>query len=447
MSWHPMIQRAANRAKSFRRDGKGQVAIIFGLAILPLLGFVGTAVDYARATNTLASLNAAADAAALNAVAKGRVTHTAPDQATIQNFFTGSAALNPGVTISNFQVTSSNSATTLYVQIDYQAHVPTTFMNIFGYNSMTMTGTAKAATDLPPFVDFQILMDNSPSMGVAGSTADINRMQTLTPDGCAFACHKKNADGSENNSDYYHVAKNANPPITLRIDLLRQAVQNLMDTAAGATLIPNQFRMGLYTFSDTFQTVAPISPSLSTLKGQAGAIDLAYAYQDENDMQTSFDKALPTMNGLIDTPGNGMTAGAPQKFLFLVTDGVQDERTTLCQASPSGPSGKCNSPTGMGGRLINTLNPALCKTIKDRGIKIALLYTPYLPLPTNWYYNNNVANLDNNNSTTSAFPGIVPALTACASPGFFFQISGTQSIDQAMQAMFQTAVKYARLVN
>ena len=429
MNWQNLVKRAVRRAKSFRSEKKGQVAIIFGLAILPLMGFVGTAVDYARATAVLASLNAAADAAALNAVAKGRVTHQAPDTATIQSFFMASAAVNQYVTVSNFNVTTTNSATTLYVQIDYTAQVATSFMNIFGYNQMTMTGTSKAATDLPPFVDFQLLMDNSPSMGVAGSTADITHMQNLTPDQCAFACHKKNADGTENNNDYYHLAKRNG--VQLRIDLLRQAVQNLMDTAIASTLIPNQFRMGLYTFSDTFQTVAAVSADLATQKTRAAAIDVAYSYQDENDMQTSFDMALPTMNGLMAAPGNGMTAGAPQKFLFFVTDGVQDER-----ASQQTGGGSYNT------RVINTLNPALCQTIKDRGIRIAVLYTPYLPLPVNGYYNAHVAPLDNTSPS-----GIVARLTACSSPGFYFQISGTQSIDQAMQAMFQTAVKYARLVN
>jgi hypothetical protein len=55
-----------------------------------------------------------------------------------------------------------------------------------------------------------------------------------------------------------------------------------------------------------------------------------------------------------------------------VSDGVADGSNTGCLKPKSGTS-RCQSP----------INPALCKTLKDRGIKIAVLYTTYLALPTN----------------------------------------------------------------
>ena len=424
------LTKCRQRLSSFRRNDKGQVAIIMAFAFVPMLAFTGSAIDYSRGSAALAQMNAAADAAALNAVARGRAspTHTLPSDTEIRNFFNAAAGSNTTVTITSFTVTPTNSATTLYVQIDYTATVKTVFMGVLGVQTINFSGLAKAATDLPPYVDFHLLLDNSPSMGVAGSTADISKMVSLTPDSCAFACHQKDSSGNDVSWDYYHLAKNNG--VKMRMDLLRDAVKNLMDTAKASTTIPNQFRMAIHTFSDTFQTVAGLSSDLTTQKANASAIDVAYAYYDQNDMQTSYDTAMPAVNSLIAAPGNGMSVGQEQKYLFIVTDGVEDERK----------SARTGNAADKNTRIIDTLDTTWCDTIKARKISIAVLYTPYLPLPTNGFYNSYVAPLDNTGSA-----GIVPRLTACASPGFFFQISTSLSIDQAMQAMFQQAVKYARL--
>ncbi len=54
--------------KRFKRDDRGVTAVIFSLALLPILGAAGAAVDYTRAINVRADLQKAVDAAALQAV-------------------------------------------------------------------------------------------------------------------------------------------------------------------------------------------------------------------------------------------------------------------------------------------------------------------------------------------------------------------------------------------
>jgi len=81
------------------------------------------------------------------------------------------------------------------------------------------------------------------------------------------------------------------------------------------------------------------------------------------------------------------------------------------------PSGNVNS-----NRLINTLNPALCQTIKSRGITIAVLNTPYYPVTNNAFYNQWVAPL------SSSIP---TKLQSCASQGFYFEITPTKGISEA----------------
>ena len=76
-------------------------------------------------------------------------------------------------------------------------------------------------------------------------------------------------------------------------------------------------------------------------------------------------------------------SASPLKYLFFVSDGVADESNGACLKPTTG--GRCQSP----------LNPALCATLKDRGIKIAVLYTTYLALPTNDWYNTWIAPFNN----------------------------------------------------
>ena len=53
---------------------------------------------------------------------------------------------------------------------------------------------------MPVFIDFYLLLDNSPSMGVAATPADVATMVNTNPDHRAFACH----DLNDNNNYYKH---------------------------------------------------------------------------------------------------------------------------------------------------------------------------------------------------------------------------------------------------
>src|SRR3954469_11176335 len=55
----------------FRRNEEGQVAVIFGLAVLPIFAAVGAAVDYSHSNQVRASLQKAMDSAVLAAAIDG----------------------------------------------------------------------------------------------------------------------------------------------------------------------------------------------------------------------------------------------------------------------------------------------------------------------------------------------------------------------------------------
>src|SRR6476660_3078911 len=55
----------ASLSRRFRADLRGNVAVIFALSAIPILTFVGAAIDYTRATAARSAMQAALDSTAL----------------------------------------------------------------------------------------------------------------------------------------------------------------------------------------------------------------------------------------------------------------------------------------------------------------------------------------------------------------------------------------------
>ena len=136
-----------------------------------------------------------------------------------------------------------------------------------------------------------------------------------------------------------------------------------------------------------------------------------------NDTDTDYDDAMNDINTLMPTPGNGTNAkgDTPQEVLFFVTDGVEDE-------------------TVSGSRQQSLMNTSWCNTVKNRGIRIAVLYTVYYPLPTNSWYNTYISPFQAQISSN---------MQSCASPGLFFAVDTGGDISAAMTALFTSAVQSA----
>jgi len=423
--------------RSAARNEHGGIAVTFGLVLIPVTLFAGAAVDYSYANLAKSKLDVIADSAALFAVSKFTMnSNAAVTRTNTINFFTNqNSVTRAAITSLNITVTDDSNGRTAVVT--YAADIQTSFMGLVGLSTLSVSGTATAVSGLNIYMDFYLVLDNTPSMGVGATTADINRMVANTSDQCAFACHDKSAS----TSDYYSLAKSLG--VQMRIDVVRQATQQLMDTATTTQAISGQFRMAIYTFGSSadnlgLTTIQALTSNLATAKSAAAAIDLmAVPYQNyADDTDTDFYTVLNGVNSAIPTPGDGTSASSPQKIVFFVSDGVGDRAL----GSPG-----CSQATTVGsdpknGRNYNRcqepLDPALCTTLKNRGIKIAVLYTTYLPLPTNGWYNSWIA----------PFTGTIAGkMQSCASPGLYFEVSPTQGISDAMTALFQKAVQQARL--
>ena len=207
MSISRILSRIMLPIARFPRDTHGNIAMTFALALLPILTAVGCAVDYSAATRIKAKLQSAADAASVAAISYNSAGYTAAMSMTsngsvsagvteANNIFNGNASTMTGYTGLSETSTVAKTGSTLTSSVQFSANVPTTFMTVIGYQTLTVTGSSSSSTTLPLYLDFYLTLDVSGSMGLPSTTAEAQRIQAVSPDnyrqystGCTLACH------------------------------------------------------------------------------------------------------------------------------------------------------------------------------------------------------------------------------------------------------------------
>jgi len=302
---------------------------------------------------------------------------------------------------------------------------------------------------------------------------------------CAFACHQ-NANGG----DYYAEARKLG--VTLRLDIVQQAAQNLLTTMQNYSKPPQTLlNVGIYTFNSSLQPVYPCT-SLTGCASPFGD-DLGQASKDikpctgtettgclippitldkpNTYFPNVFAQAAAFLAG---KPGDGLSQATAYKNLFIITDGVSDwnidANNQPVGVNPDGsPNGGVQQAVGPLDQLI--VKP--CDALKNAGFTIYVLYTPYQPLPTwtysytqqaslpagvNYYpYGVTLQNFVTENDPTT-FPDYNPQLTqpdtpiqaalrACATnSNGFYTANDSADINNALQQMLATALNSAARV-
>ncbi|WP_428429442.1 TadE/TadG family type IV pilus assembly protein [Pararhizobium sp.] len=452
--------------KKLFADRAGNFAIMGAIAIVPILGCAGLAVDFSRAMDLKSKLQDAADMAVLGSIAERSagvaqavgMTKDGPvplSEAEAEAFFKAQSegtlngvaeegteaekAASQDVKLDLVKASVTKDGKDIKAKLTYQVTLKTSFLRIIGKDSITVSGSANAVFQSQSFMDFYMLLDNTPSMGVAATTADIDKMIAATKNvadagskNCAFACHIVSEQGVPNTGSNYAIAKKNG--ISIRIDAVAKAVAQLTDEAKLQRSYPDQYRMATYTFGETAMDtkllkVAGLNGDLSQVARTAEGIKLMSIPKQgyNNDQQTDFDNALTKIGEEIGTPGDGSTAATPEKVVFFVSDGVGDSyKPKGCTAKLSG--SRCQEP-------IDTKS---CAALKARGIKIAVLYTTYLPLPNNDWYNSWIKPFQ---------PTIGTKMQECASPGYYFEVPPSQNLGGAMKTLFNMVVHTPRLTS
>src|ERR1051325_12218590 len=121
--------------RQFRRDQEGQVAVIFGLALVPIIAGVGAAVDYSHGNQVRTSLQKAVDAAVLAAAIDGspKWQTAALNSFNANKDAKGSSLSTPLFSLQNGAPTFSNQGDMYSGTVS--AVVPASFMKIMGIDS------------------------------------------------------------------------------------------------------------------------------------------------------------------------------------------------------------------------------------------------------------------------------------------------------------------------
>jgi Flp pilus assembly protein TadG len=207
--------------RHFRSDKRGNVAVIFIFALLPILTAIGAVTDYSMASRMRAKMQSAADAAAVASISKNSAGYIAASTMTsngsiaagvtdANNLFCGNLNVPNAISgtgcnapasagfgnLSMSGTTVTKTGIVLNSVVKFTATVPVVFMKVLGYQTVTISGTSKATASLPPYLDFYLMLDVSGSMGLPSTNAEQTRLASINPDdfsvypnGCTFACH------------------------------------------------------------------------------------------------------------------------------------------------------------------------------------------------------------------------------------------------------------------
>ena len=396
----------------FLRDASGNFAIIFAFAALPLMLLIGIGIDYFHDLSLKARLEEAADAAALaaantatafvknnsatesgtqltnDAIAAGVAQGLRAFTANIGVAATEMTAFTPVISVTPTTIVNGNEKTNGFQSsVQYASQFNTAFGPLVGVNQFPLAGVSKATAAFPAYMDLYFLIDASGSMGIGATDADQAAM-LASPANCTVACHSPWQDWRNGNvllpQGTYPAVRAIQPAVTLRIDVVRQAVINELKVLRDSpNTFPGQFRVAIYEFSNGLQKVFDLSSNLDGAIAAAANIDVIGAAGQGGTYATF---SLGQLAQTLPSPGDGSSSTSRLGSVLLFTDGIQND------SSPTANGGEIDacsfasnftpySPTSACEWKIQGFNSADCGPIKSQGYTMYTLDFIYYTTP------------------------------------------------------------------
>jgi Flp pilus assembly protein TadG len=400
-------------------------AIIFAISLIPVVLVAGAAVDYSNANRQRSRVQVALDAAVLAGVTAARDSLTAGNsqatafaaaQAKAQSVFSANLGSSPAATASisvsqnGIYVSGSGSAS---------AAVDTSVLAAVGFRQMPISASAAAQTTFQKYLDVYLLVDISASMLLPATTEGINAMVNGKP-ACALACHD-NANVCGAGCDSYQWARNNN--IQLRYQVVNTGVQALLDYISSQPDLAATTRVGLWSFDAQLNKNAGLTTTYSTISRNFPQPALA---TDEAAAATAFDNLIGSFVSLVGKAGDGSSSDNPRKMVIIASDGVND------------PTRAWKTDTSLR-PLVRVFNTGFCTTMKNNGVIVAIINTPYYPMPWDWGYMATLAQPGSLGGATRV-DDIPIALSQCA--GDFFMVApDVSAITQSFTNLFKLTIK------
>ncbi len=147
-------------ATSFWRNRSGNVALIFGIAVIPLVLAVGVAVDYSRAAGVHDHLQDIADAAAL-AGAREHSDDLAHVTQVARAYFDAHVQPHDLQELDSFEVSFTSDGS---VRVEARGKVATTFTAIAGIDTMDVDVSSEVVRGVEGSIEMALVLDNTGSM-------------------------------------------------------------------------------------------------------------------------------------------------------------------------------------------------------------------------------------------------------------------------------------------
>ncbi len=398
--------------------------MMFGILAVPLIEVIGCCIDYSmiswqrtRVQSSLDSAILAGNIAGKNALDSGLGASAAIAAAktAAQNFFSGSTAGMSNTLTLNYTVNGNqmNGAGTS------ETTVRNTFMGFIGIPTTKFSLSAQATSQAQPYMNVYLLVDVSASMLLPSTSAGIDQMKAGT--GCALACH----DNAANNDSYGYALNNG---IQLRFQVVNQGVQKLLDYLNGNALLKSHVKVGLWSFDDYLHANAPMTSNYSQISSNFPGPTLAV---NDEAAATPFSTYISNFVAAVGAAGDGSSASSPQKLVIIASDGVNDPTRAWTYNLALRPQ-------------VKVFDTAFCDTLKAANVKVAIINTPYLPMPWDWGYQATLGQPGSLGGATRV-DDVPIALKACAG-SLFTVASDVDTIQSAFTNLFQK-VSPIRLTN
>ncbi|MGL4637813.1 MAG: pilus assembly protein TadG-related protein [Beijerinckiaceae bacterium] len=147
-------------ARRLVRKQDGNVTMLFGLALMPLMAATGAAVDYSRASDARTQLQVAIDSTVLAMAKRAPLLTDAQLRTEAEKHFQAVLKERHDLAALPISVTRKDKK----VQIAAAGVLPTTFMKLLGVSKMDVASLAEAGTGQRK-VELALVLDNTGSMG------------------------------------------------------------------------------------------------------------------------------------------------------------------------------------------------------------------------------------------------------------------------------------------
>jgi Flp pilus assembly protein TadG len=349
--------------RTFIKDRRGYVAVVFGILALPLIGIAGAAIDYRNIGREYNNLRAAAEAAAVAAArAEFKVDDPgAENSSTLANkVFDANYTVDPNKVINLTRGVSETNTTDRSITFSAAADAKTSLLQVIGFSSFRISVSAKAAAIFSSSnVQVHFVFDMSPSMGAPDDgTAPPLVYQVSGGDGCFFMCHD---DGT--------AIRNAGK--TPKMDTIINALDatdgtgfvKTLGDAAAADPIPITMKFSGHYFDHHFHQNAYFTTqrrdnAITQLQAMLAGSHYVLGLDGVNggtDLKTSFEELHTYLSSTSPPPAN------TRRIIVIISD-------------------------GMHARAKQPFDPAVCTALRPDGD----IYTLHIKMPESVYRNPNL---------------------------------------------------------